>query len=197
MADARRPKTSNLQRILWTIIAIVLCGLVGIFIGYRRLMEDRDVFIEGVKDAAVISVQKIMQTATRDGAKEWDLEAASGRYLAGANQAELEQLQVTFHLGDGSTVNLTADTGILQTDTKDMRVEGNVVVVSGSYRLTTQSLHYNYKERLLHTQDVVVIKGENAELSAASLKVELDHHRAHFVGNVKSTLLSSIDLGKR
>ena len=197
MADAGRLKTSSLQRILWTIIAIVLCGLVGIFIGYRRLLEDRDVFIEGVKDAAVISVQKILQTATRDGAKEWDLEAAAGRYLAGTNQAELEHLQVTFYLENGSTVSLTADTGILQTDTKDMRVEGNVVVVSGTYRLTTQSLHYNFKERLLHTQDAVVITGENAELSAETLKVELDHHRAHFAGNVKSSLLSSIDLAKR
>jgi LPS export ABC transporter protein LptC len=197
MAKAARPRASNLQRILWSIIAIVLCGLIGIFIGYRRLLEERDVFIEGVKDAAIISVEKILQTATRDGIKEWDLEAVSGRYLAGVNQAELEQLQVTFYLANGSTVSLTADAGILHTDTKNMRVEGNVVVISGDYRLTTQSLHYDFDKRQLYTHDAVVITGQKVNLTGDSLVVELDQHRARLAGNVKSMLLASIDLARR
>ncbi|MGD9236198.1 MAG: LPS export ABC transporter periplasmic protein LptC, partial [Desulfobacterales bacterium] len=64
--------------------------------------------MDSTEPDATLSVNKIQQTATRDGIKEWSLEAGSGHYLDKTRQLLLKDVKVTFFLKDRSEIILIA-----------------------------------------------------------------------------------------
>ncbi|NIW00262.1 LPS export ABC transporter periplasmic protein LptC, partial [Candidatus Saccharibacteria bacterium] len=78
----------------------------------------------------------------------------------------LADLKVTFFLDDASEITLTADKGILNTDSNDIEVSGNVVVINREYKLLTEELNYAHDKRVLYSTAPVTISGPEAHLAA-------------------------------
>jgi len=113
-------KTKKLSIILLIVILLALGTVVAVFIGYRTVSNAPEMLISSIQDGANLSLGKIKQTATRDGKKEWSLEAASAQYMENDKKAVLKDLFITYFLEDDRKVYLNADQGILNTDTNDI-----------------------------------------------------------------------------
>ena len=181
-------KLKKLSIILLIVIMLAIGTVVAVFIGYRTVSNAPEMLLSSIKDGANLSLGKIRQTATRDGKKEWSLEAGSAHYLENEKKAVLKDLFITYFLEDNREVYLNADQGILNTDTNDIEFSGNVVIRNEDYRLTTEQLTYEHKRRFIFTEDPVNISGEGAELSADSATFDLEADKIVLTGNVATTI---------
>ncbi len=174
--------------IVLTVILVTVGTVVSVFIGYQRVSNVPDLLLDSIKDGANLSLGKIKQTATRDGIKEWSLEAGSALYIENEKKAVFKNLFITYFLKDQGEVYLEAEQGILQTDTNDIEFSGNVVIRNESYQLKTSRLTYEHERRLIISNDPVNISGDDVELSAATLKYDLDANKIVLTGNVEAAI---------
>jgi lipopolysaccharide export system protein LptC len=181
-------KNKKLNFILLAVILVTMGTITAVFIGYRRVSSAPEQLLSSIKEGANLSLGKIRQTATRDGKKEWSLEAGSAQYMENEKKAVLKNLFITYFLKDNREVYLEAEEGILQTDTNDIEFSGNVVVRNEDYQLKTRRLGYEHERRIIFSNDPVQISGESVELCASSLKYDLNNNKIILAGNVQATV---------
>ena len=187
-------KPKKIKIFLLATILITLGGVIGIYIGFRQDSKISESVPESIEPDATLSVGKIQQTATREGKKEWSLEANSAHYIKGMNQMVLKDLTVTFFLKDNSEVTLVADQGILETDTNDIEVSGNVIVNNNEYRLLTEKLSYAHKRRVLYSTVPVTISGASTQIAADSISFDLNSKKLTLEGSVEATIAKNFKL---
>ena len=174
--------------ILPAIILVVIGTVVAVFIGYRQVAGTPEMLLATVKTGADLSIGKIRQTSTRNGKKQWSLEADSADYMENEKKVILKKLAVTFFLKDQDKVYLVADRGILQTDTNDIEFSGNVVVRNDDYRLKTENLIYKNEKRMIVCNVPLRIIGKDAQLAADSASYDLNADKIVMIGNVDATI---------
>lgn len=171
------------------VILVVIGTIVAIFLGYHRISSAPDLLLSSIKEGADMSLGKIRQTATREGRKEWSLEAGSADYVENENKAILKKVFITYYLKDNREVYLEADQGILNTATNDIEFSGHVVIRNADYRLKTERLNYQHDAQLIFCNVPVHISGADAEISADTLKYDLKENQIVLNGKV-STLIT-------
>jgi LPS export ABC transporter protein LptC len=190
--EYKKPK--KLKIFLLATILIVLGGVIGIYIGFQQDSKVSESIPESVEPDATLSIGKIHQTATRKGKKEWSLEANSAHYIDKTSQMVLKDLMVTFFLDDKSEITLAADKGILNTDSNDIEVSGNVVVKNKEYKLLTERLNYAHDKRVLYSTAPVTISGPSAHLAADTISFDLNTKKVTLEGSVETTLDNNFTL---
>jgi LPS export ABC transporter protein LptC len=175
---------------LFLLFAIVVSfGIIfAVFLNYRHQTEIDDSFASPIPEDANIAIGKVHQTATRDGATEWSMDAGSVTYFDADKKALFEDISVTFYLKDGSHIDMTADKGVLHTESQDIEVTGNIVVKNMEYRLQTEILDYNHKQRMIYSKTPVRISGESFKMVADSMSIDLKRNQAGFKGNIKGSI---------
>ena len=190
--EYKKPK--KIKIFLLATIFIVLGGVIGIYIAFQQDSTVSESIPESVEPDATLSIGKIHQTATRKGKKEWSLEANSARYVDKTSQMVLKDLMVTFFLDDKSEITLAADKGILNTDSNDIEVSGNVVVKNKEYKLLTERLNYAHDKRVLYSTAPVTISGPSAHLAADTISFDLNTKKVTLEGSVETTLDNNFTL---
>lgn len=184
----------KLKFFLISLIFVTFGVILTVFLQYRHVLEKNDVSVSIGQSKANISIGKAHQTATRDGRKEWSLDAASADYMDKNSQAIFKDLSVTFYLKDETRVYITANQGILKTDSNNMEIYGNVVVRNKDYQLRCENLHYNHDKRIIIANVPVNITGNSFELVADSMSLNLNTNKALFEGKVKGTFSEQFTL---
>ena len=188
--------TNKKQRHLKATLILVIVVTIGIvlaaFLRFQKDADTSDTLLSDDQNKASISIGKVHQTATKEGAKQWSLVADSAHYIENENRALFRNLEVVFFMEDGSEVVMTADRGYLQTETKDIQMEGNVQVDYGMYRIETESLDYHHESRRLHTDERARVSGELFTLTADAVWFDMNTQQSKFLGNVKGVLSEGI-----
>ena len=188
----KHPK--KIKIIIISIISIALATVIFIFVKYRSTIRDAQELTAKVPMGVNLSIDEIHHTATRDGKKEWRLDADSAQYMDKKKQVLLKMLSMTFYLEDQSELNLTADSGVLMTASKDVVVNGNVVVKSKDAHFSTDEMHYRHDQRILYAESPVKIIGDAFQLTAESMRLDLNDNRATFKGNVMGIFSENFSL---
>ncbi len=170
------------------VILLTVGMIVSVFIGYRQVSNAPELLFTSIKEGANLSLGKIRQTSTRDGKKEWSLEADSANYMEAEKKVELKNLSVIYFLEDNREVYLKADQGILQTDTNDIEFSGNVVIRNEEYRMKTEHLNYEHDRRIIICDESIRILGHGGELTAESAEYDLNADKVVLKGNVVATV---------
>ena len=187
-------KPIKLKISLLATIFITLGVVIWIYIGEQQDSTVSEPVPESTEPDATLTIDKIHHTATRQGKKEWSLEAASANYIGKTSQMVLDDLEITFFLDDASEITLTADKGILNTESNDIEVSGNVVVISREYRLLTKNLNYAHEKRVLYSTAPVTISGPEAHLAADRISFDLNTKKVTLEGSVETTLMNDFAL---
>jgi len=144
-------------------------------------------------DADMI-LRDIEQISTRQGLKEWRLFAELAKLEEEKQRMTLEKPVVDFFLKDGSTLNLEADHGKLEINTKNINVNGHVIAQNMNYRLLAEELGYQHQKKLLQSNKTVKITGKSFELKADSMEIDLNANEIIFKGNVEGFINEKIPL---
>ena len=181
-------KHKKLSILFLAIILVTIGTIAAVFVGYKQVVTAPEQLLSSIKEGANLSLGKIRQTATRDGKKEWSLEAGSAHYIENDKKAVLKNLFITYFLKDNREVYLEAEEGILQTDTNDIEFSGNVVIKNDEYQLRTRRLSYEHERRVIFSKDPVQISGEDVELSAKSIEYDLNLDTIILAGKVEAAI---------
>lgn len=184
MAD----KSRQLKFLLGLLTVIIVCAAAFVFVADRDKPEQPEKISSLLQEGTTLSAGSVHQTASRNGIKEWTLDAASARYMTEKNEAIFQDLSVTFFLKGEKKIYLTANQGTLKTDTNNIEVTGNVVIDNESYRLKTESLYYEHHRRMFFSKDSVEIAGPAFHMTADSASFDLNTDQTVFEGNVKGIL---------
>ncbi len=187
----RKQKT---KIVLIALIFVVVGILAGVFVNYRKVLNrvTPGFLLEKSGAGALVSVEDVRQTATRDGIVEWTLKAKSAQLAEDKNQTVLKDFAVTFYTREGTPIFVTADQGVLQIDSRDIEASGHVVVKRDDYQLETDCLYYEHNRRTIHARRPVKITAKAFSLTADTVSFELDVKKTQFKGNVQGILHDSI-----
>jgi LPS export ABC transporter protein LptC len=177
---------SKTHAILLCLIGLILAGIGVGLVSNRHLSNGSEDSVPILPKGKDVSLNRIHQVATRDGFKEWILDAESAQYDKAENKTILTDVSATFFLKDGGNVQLTSRYGVLLTDTKDMEVSKDVVVRSGPYELKTESLCYDHKSRSISTDVPIVVRGNGMHVTGKSMIFSLNTERAVLRGAVEA-----------
>lgn len=138
---------------------------------------------------ADIRIEKARYVETKNGRKDWELEAASAQYFKDDNLTVFENVKVVFYSQKGVNYTLTGREGRLRNDTKDMDIVGNVVVTStDNYQLKTDSLNYMAGIRQISTKDKVFFTGPNINIEGVGFLADMITERASVLANVRTVV---------
>jgi len=185
MSVIKHKNPKKLKLFLLAFIVIALTAVITVFINYRRILENPEKLISSLPVEANLSIGKIHQTSTKNGVKEFTLDAASAYYTASKKKVVLNDLSVTFFLKNKQEVFLTANKGILKTDSKDIEITGNVIVINESSRLFTEKIQYKHGLRLLLSKVPVKIIGNSYQLTSDRMSLDLNTNNTVFEGRVE------------
>ena len=175
-------------------MVIILGAIVAVFWDYRLMSDKSDKRISSVQDEANISMDKVHQTSTRNGIKEWSLDARSVRYINEKKQAVFQDLSLIFFLKNDKKIFLTANQGLLKTDSNNIEVTGHVVLENKTYRLDTEKLFYEHDSHTFSSEVRVKITGSTFALAADAMSLDLNTNKTLFEGNVKGDFRGNFTL---
>jgi LPS export ABC transporter protein LptC len=187
-------KPKKLKIFLLATIFITLGGVIWIYIVFQQDSTVSESIPQSVEPDATLSIGKIHHTATRKGKKEWSLEAGSANYIGKTSQMVLKDLTVRFFIEDTGEITLAADKGILNTDSNDIEVSGNVVVINKQYKLLTERLNYANDKRVLYSTAPVTISGPAVHLTADTISFDLNTQKVTLEGSVETKLDNNFTL---
>ncbi|MCJ7495252.1 MAG: LPS export ABC transporter periplasmic protein LptC [Deltaproteobacteria bacterium] len=182
----------NLRFLLGVIIVGSLC-LVAIMT-WRTLPppQGKKAPVKEPSIAADLQLNRVKYTETREGIKEWELEAASVRYFEDENTLFFEQVKATFFGKNQETYVLVGKRGKINTQTKALEVfDGVKLDSSDGYQMQTQSLKYQAERRELMTSDPVEMSGPQLRVQGTGLIVELNRQRMKVLKQVTTTFFHS------
>ncbi|KPK90411.1 MAG: hypothetical protein AMJ94_09510 [Deltaproteobacteria bacterium SM23_61] len=180
---------------LRSLVGLIILGCLGgvAFFVWQALAPapgDRPVLPQ-TDIAAEVKLDRVHYTETREGMKEWELEAASAVYYREENTLALEKVRATFYGKNQETYVLVGGRGRYNTETKVIEVYDGVKVDSSlGYQLRTQGLRYQAEQRELSTSDPVEMKGPDMQVEGVGMVVELNRQCLRVFGGVTTTLFS-------
>lgn len=186
--------TQKIRILILSVVLVIFGGIVAVFMHYRQILDRPGIALSSFKKDAQLSIDRVRQTATKNGVREWHLDAGSAQYNNESQRALLKDLSVTFFLKDGNKLDMTARQGTVKTDTNDISATGDIVVVYEEYRLNTERLQYEHDRRVISTQTPVNIRGKAFDLRADTMSFDLDTNRTVLTGNVKGSFVENIQL---
>jgi LPS export ABC transporter protein LptC len=141
--------------------------------------------------AADLKLDRLRYTETREGIKEWELEAASAQYFKEDGSVVFEKVRAAFFGKNEQTYSLEGEKGRLNTQTKAVEAfDGVKLETSDGYRLETRSLRYQADKRELITGDPVEMYGPQGKITGTGMIVHLDQQRIKILRQVTVVLTS-------
>lgn len=180
--------------LILTSIILITVGAVALRFIEDRHQRDPVPSETDTPDGASMALSNVRQTSVKDGIKEWHLDAVAATLLEAEHKMILEQPTVEFFMQSGETMTLTAQKGVLDTESNDIEVSGNVVVRHQSYTLFGEAFAYTHANQLLISQAPVQIDSDRMNLAAERMTVDLKTQQTELAGNVKGRINEALSL---
>lgn len=182
--------------LILVLIFIIVC-LFAIYF-YEKFSADT-LLIKNIKidSKAALVLSSMHQTSTKNGVKEWTIDATSAKLLKDKNKVIMENVSIVFFMKNLKKIYLSSKHGALDTKTHDMTFTDNVKVRHSGYTLETEILHYEQKRHMIYSTKHVRIKDHDSMIEGDSLKVDLNKNRTILKGNVKGLFSENSDFFKK
>ena len=122
------------------------------------------------------ALSELSMSQTYRGRPSWDLTAATAVLKESENVAVLAEPRMAFYEDGKLASRLTSLTGLVHTDTQDVRLSSSVVATSLADRtvLRTEELNYSSKRKKLLTDKDVLVKRPGGTLRGRGLEANPD-----------------------
>lgn len=167
-------------------------GIVAVFFWYRAILKTPETLLESLPKDVDIVLNNVHHESTRHGVKEWVMDAVRAVYLNAENKVLFDDISTTFFLKDGDTFLLTGQRGVLNTDTQDMKITGNIVALGKGYELRTEVLSYQHQKRIIYSTAPFSLVGDTIRLAGHGMRFDLDSGRLNVQEKVRADTISPV-----
>ncbi len=172
------------------ILGAALIISLGYILALRLKPDPRELNLPRVAKDEGIRIDKF--TYSNTGAHPFELEAQSATVADSLDKVKLFGPRVTYMAPKKGKIELTAKTGELDKNTKEIRASGDVKIKMNGLLINADEVTYSDEERVVRADSKISIHGDGFKLSGAGLTLFLDNHEAIVSKNVE-TLLSDVE----
>ena len=134
-------KTKRRTVLIVAILTVILSVTAILAIGLRRAPEKA--LLKIMSDRVDLQVKNVHYTEVGNSGMKWEITADTARYQKKENLALFEKVKVRLMMKDGRVFVMNGDRGRLNTQSRDVEIEGNVGIVSeNGDRISTDRLLY-------------------------------------------------------
>lgn len=175
----------KIRIVLLAVVAAVI-GLSAYYIveGMRKVQVVEDLkkqMEEGVR----LNQIHLVETLSKE--EKLELNAVSAEVDQEEDKVSLKEISLVYNPKNQEPINLTADRGVMWNKTKDMFVEGNVVVTSEKgFQMSANSLTWSNANRELKTDERVKIKGDRFTITGVGLESKVDEQKVWIKNSVNA-----------
>jgi LPS export ABC transporter protein LptC len=139
-----------------------------------------------------VGLQEVNFVQVKDGVKLWELKAEAVTYQQPQNQISFKKVTLTYFPKGESPVTLVGNLGKLDTQKKNVFIEGEVVISTpDGYELRAPSLQYEDEKREVSTDKEFTFKGPNIFLDGHGVSMNLDTQMVWVKKKAKMTFYHS------
>ncbi len=136
-----------------------------------------------------LRLENVNLVETKKGQKEWELWADRARVYRKRGVTLLDNVRVMVYPEKRKPIRVRSERGTLYNESRDMELEGNVVVVSEEgYTLSTEKLRWVAGRKEITTQEPVIITGDRLRVSGNGLLARTEDQWVRLNENVQATL---------
>ena len=179
--------TMKRKKILWVLLPLLGLLAVSLVLVIGVFREPEKALLKVLSEKTDLQVRDVHFTEVGDSGMKWEVRADTARYQRQDQLAFFEKIAVKLVMKDGATYLLTGDKGTLKTDSRDLEIEGNVLIVSETGdRFTTRSLRYRNADRIISTDDPVEMESGPIRVSGVGMIFPLDENRVSVLSKVRA-----------
>lgn len=179
-------KTGRKTVLIVVALAVVLSAAAIITINIPK--EPEKALLKIMSDRVDLQVRNVRLTEVGDSGMKWEIMADTARYQKKENLAFFEKLSVKLVTKEGRTFMMTGDRGRLNTESRDVEIEGNVDIVSDNGdRFSTDHLRYLNAGKLIETEGSVVMENKSIRVSGVGMTISLEEKKVALLSQVRAS----------
>ena len=124
------------------------------------------------------------------GAHPWELEASKARVSDSLDRVTLKDLKVTYRGGEGAAITLSAKSGKLDRNNRNVSAKGDVTVRYEDFLFKTSDIRYSQEDGLAETSSPVTFRGGSMMLDGIGLKVLVRKEEIRVERDVRAVLFN-------
>jgi LPS export ABC transporter protein LptC len=169
-----KPTSHQIRRIIIAIL-FLLGGSIVYFLAWPSNYAIKANNISFMGSDADLTIDRMHVIQNKQGAKDWEMWADSAKIYHKKNITILESIRIRFYPKKGKPIDITADSGEMENDSRNMSIRGHVLIqTSEGYALRTERLRFRPKEKKFDTDDKILLKGNSFNLTGTGLHGETD-----------------------
>jgi LPS export ABC transporter protein LptC len=135
-----------------------------------------------------VQVKDVFYTEIGDSDAKWEIRADSAAYRKKDNLAVFDKVAVKMVTKDGQVI-MTGDRGELETIKKDIRIYGNVdIMTDRGDHLRMDQLNYSHAQRKIFTDAVVTMENPKMRVSGKGMTLSLTNRELRLLSNIKASI---------
>lgn len=150
----------------WTrgiFIALLVALFLEIFLGFPISLEkktDETASQQEANQEAEQVMQGVHLVESQKGSRDWELFSSQAESSGGKGVWQIKTVRVLFYNSEAVEFTVTGDRGEINNETKDMKIEGKVLLKSANgYLFKSESLTYTAKTRILRSPVAIEMQG--------------------------------------
>ncbi len=186
-------RMKNRRRTLMIVVFLTaaLCAVALFLVSMRK--EPGKELLKIMSDRVDLQVRNVFYTEVGDSGMKWEIRADAAQYQKKENLALFDKLAVKLITKDGRTFVMTGDHGRVNTESKDMEIEGHVSIVSeNGDRFLTDRLRYRNVDKVIETDRPVTMENEGLRISGVGMVASLEGRKVTILSQVRARLAGGI-----
>jgi len=178
-------KTKRKMVLIVAILTVILSVAAILAIGLLRSPEKA--LLKIMSDRVDLQVKNVRYTDVGDSGMKWEITADTALYRKKENLALFEKVKVRLVMKDGRVFVMNGDRGQLNTQSRDMEIEGKVVIVSeNGDRISTDRLLYLDAVKQIETDTPVVMENGSVRISGVGMIFSLNEKKVTLLSQVRA-----------
>jgi LPS export ABC transporter protein LptC len=177
-------KSIIISSIIVVLIAILITAVVIIKIKVYKPMN----LLKALPDVD-LKIKGFNYTEVGEANAKWEVKADIATYDKKQNLAVFDRVQIKLTTSDGKVFEMSADKGRMFTDTKNIEIKDNVVIISDADdKFSTDHLSYNDAEKKFYTDAPVTMENKRMKITGVGLTLFMNTGELNLSSLVKAKI---------
>lgn len=186
------------RQVRWVIIAVLVAvsGTIGFYIFWSSDVGISVGSISVIGTDADLKMDRVHIVQNKQGIKSWEMWADTAKVYRKKNYTKMENIHLRFYPENGKIMDVTADKGLMENESRNMRLRGNVLIkTQDGISMRTEALQFRPKEKRIDSDEEILVKGETFRLRGIGLRGRTDLGQYFLNKNVQAVLYGSTSAG--
>ncbi|GEM_PF-2118517 len=176
------------------LICTILITVTIIYVNLKKKENSSDTFKkESFPDKdADMTMDNFHFTQAGKGKIDWEVKAVRAKLFKKENKAVLEDVEAVFTTSQGIRLELKGDEGLFNTESHDIYIRKRnndiKIISSNGYTMTTESLSWDNKKRVVATDDAVSIEGKEIKVKGKGLRINAVTQELEVLSDVEAVV---------